>query len=239
MQNFYQTDLAYIHHKDFSKYALEAAHFLKKLIPKGLVVDLGCGSGVFAKAMTEQGFEVIGVDFSEDILHIARQQAPKATFVQASFLEFDIPQCSAITAIGEIINYLFDENNSLDTLYTLFKNCYQQLNLGGYLMFDFIQPNMLEGKERLQRTVEQKDWTIFVEYTEDLTTHRFSRKITLFRKLENGLYRKSKELHLVQLYNYVKIFNMLSEIGFEVKTIQQYGKTPFRKGHIGLICQKK
>jgi len=62
----YQEDLAYIHDVGFGTFSSESAPALleilhQKGINKGLVVDLGCGSGIWAKALTQAGYDVLGV----------------------------------------------------------------------------------------------------------------------------------------------------------------------------------
>ncbi|MEU4237227.1 class I SAM-dependent methyltransferase [Actinoplanes sp. NPDC026619] len=52
------------------------------------VVDLGCGTGLpTAKILTEAGHRVVGVDISEGMLKLARNQVPAAEFVHANFAE--------------------------------------------------------------------------------------------------------------------------------------------------------
>ena len=48
--------------------------------PGGKILDLGCGAGRDAKQFSEMGFSVTGIDFSEELLALARQTAPEAVF---------------------------------------------------------------------------------------------------------------------------------------------------------------
>src|SRR5437867_4220617 len=113
----YREDLAYIHDVGFGNFARRAAPGLLQILRtlgtvEGPVVDLGCGSGIWARALGNAGYDVLGVDQSADMLAIARQRAPNAEFCQASFLRTDLPRCAAVTAIGECFNYLFDGHNT-------------------------------------------------------------------------------------------------------------------------------
>ena len=65
----YRDDLSYIHHVGFGGLAGGAAPGLLGLlreagIREGLVVDLGCGSGLWARELTEAGYEALGIDSS-------------------------------------------------------------------------------------------------------------------------------------------------------------------------------
>lgn len=56
MEGFYKEDLAFIHDVGFRDYALKSAPGILKIlhdyqIQSGLVVDLGCGSGLWAKEL--------------------------------------------------------------------------------------------------------------------------------------------------------------------------------------------
>jgi SAM-dependent methyltransferase len=69
----YGEDLAYIHDVGFGSFAREAAPGLLSILRKagirsGRVIDLGCGSGIWAAALCGAGYDVVGVDISADML---------------------------------------------------------------------------------------------------------------------------------------------------------------------------
>lgn len=126
MTNWYQEDLAYIHDVGFSDYIQQLIPGVIKIlqhnkISQGLIVDLGCGSGLSSQKLIEAGYQVLGIDISEDMLKIAQKRVPLAQFRQASLFKFEIPFCSAVISLGECINYLFDSDNNQTTLINLFK----------------------------------------------------------------------------------------------------------------------
>lgn len=55
------------------------------------VIDLGCGTGVFAKMLQRiaPSIEYIGIDISNKMLNIAKRKSPKSTFLQTDFRDFD------------------------------------------------------------------------------------------------------------------------------------------------------
>src|SRR5215831_3965456 len=104
MPPLYGEDLAYIHHVGFGDFAASAAPGILRLlrrsgITSGLIVDLGCGSGILAEALLSAGYEVLGVDASPAMIRLARRQAPRGRFVTESLRTFRLPVCNAITAI--------------------------------------------------------------------------------------------------------------------------------------------
>jgi len=62
--------------------------FTEMLPEKGKVLDLGCGTGLpYARYLVEKGFDVLGVDLSEEMVKVASQNVPGASFVQLSMNE--------------------------------------------------------------------------------------------------------------------------------------------------------
>src|SRR5262249_54099196 len=100
----YGDDLAYTHdvgHGDFARRAAPGvlALLTRSGITGGLVVDLGCGSGIWARILTNAGYDVLGVDYSAAMIALARRHAPKAKFCHGSYLDADLPPCDAVTSI--------------------------------------------------------------------------------------------------------------------------------------------
>lgn len=92
----YGTDLAYVHDAGFSEYALGAAPGLLRLlrdgrVGSGLVTDLGCGSGRWARELNRAGYEVFGVDQSPAFIRMARRIAPGSTFAVGSLSSVELP----------------------------------------------------------------------------------------------------------------------------------------------------
>src|SRR6516164_2993513 len=111
MGGLYDEDLAYIHDVGFSDFITAATPGILRLlrragIASGLVVDLGCGSGVLVQALLRSGYQVLGVDASAAIVRLARRRAPAAKFVTGQAQQIELPSCAAVTSIGETLNYL-------------------------------------------------------------------------------------------------------------------------------------
>jgi len=55
-----------------------------KRVPKGSkVIELGCGAGVpVAKFLVDKGYKVVGIDFAEGMLKLAKKNVPKARFIK-------------------------------------------------------------------------------------------------------------------------------------------------------------
>src|SRR6516162_1943587 len=135
----YGADLAYIHDVGFGQFARRAAPELLRWLRKagkrsGLVVDLGCGSGIWAKELADAGYDVLGIDQSAAMVTLARQRVPGGRFRGESFVTAELPPCVAVTAIGECFSYLFDRRNSERQLTRVFGRIYRALEPGGLLI---------------------------------------------------------------------------------------------------------
>jgi SAM-dependent methyltransferase len=199
--NAYNTNLAYIHDVGFGEFAKTSAPALLDIlrrngIASGLVVDLGCGSGIWARELSKAGYDVLGIDISSAMIEIAQQQVPTAEFRVRSLLKMRLPRCVAVTSLGECLNYLFDRSNSLSQLRKLFRRVYDALEPGGIFIFDIAEPGC--GKGPRQKHREGKDWAVLVEVDEDTRTNRLTRRITSFRK-EGDFYRRDQEIHQLRL----------------------------------------
>ncbi|CUR57449.1 SAM-dependent methyltransferase [metagenome] len=45
------------------------------------VADLGCGTGTLSRLLTDEGYDVTGLDFSPEMIRRAREKVPEAEFV--------------------------------------------------------------------------------------------------------------------------------------------------------------
>jgi SAM-dependent methyltransferase len=242
MLKAYPRDLAYIHDAGHGDFARRSAPGLLEIlrsngVMKGLVIDLGCGSGIWARELIHAGYEVLGVDISAAMIQLARRKAPQATFIHASFFDAKFPACEAVTSIGECFNYLFDQRNSMRALAQLLSRIYRALRPGGVLVFDILEPGQVREPSPVLTCREGKDWAVLVKKEEDPKRNLLTRHITSFRKV-GALYRRSEELHRVRLYRSQEIISMLRRVGFKVRWLRGYGELRFTRAHVGFFARK-
>ena len=240
MTKAYNTDLAYIHDTGFGGFAKSAAPWLLEMlrangINEGLVVDLGCGSGIWARELSRAGYDVLGIDISPAMIEIARKRVPLGQFRTGSLLRAKLPRSDAVTALGECFNYLFDESNSIARLRTVFDRVYSALKPGGLFVFDIAEPG--RGKGSRQKHRQGKDWAVLVEVDEDAKTNRLTRRITTFRKRGES-YVRDEEVHVLQLYTRSEVATELRRAGFRVRTLRGYGEQTMIDGCVGFMARK-
>jgi SAM-dependent methyltransferase len=237
----YGEHLAYIHDVGFGGFARGAAPGLLALLRKsgihdGLVVDLGCGSGIWAAELVRSGYDVLGVDISADMIRIARRRVPEARFVRASLLDFALPACRAVTSIGECLSYACDTKNSRLALRRFFRHVYEALSPGGVFVFDIAAPG-IAGPDRHRTWLQELDWAVLVETREDVRRRRLERRITSYRRMKT-VFVRSDEVHTLRLYEGVDLCSDLERVGFEANCLDRYGRMPMLPGRIAVIARK-
>ncbi len=138
--------------------------------------------------------------------------------------------------MGEVFNYLFDRRNSLERLSELFERVYTALRPGGLFVFDIATPGREPHGQR-QAFRQGSDWTCLFEAREDAEKRMLTRRISTFRRV-GELYRRDDEVHRLQLYTRGEMTTALRDAGFKVRTVHDYGKTPFPPGYLGFVAHK-
>ncbi len=120
---------------EYEKIAKYVSSFFKKYYPSGkTVLDLACGTGTLSKLLNEEGYNIIGIDLSDDMLCIASSKSvDNASFIKGDISSFALPQkvdycvCSL-----DSINHL----KSIEQVGECFNCVYNSLVDGGIFVFD-------------------------------------------------------------------------------------------------------
>ena len=98
---YYRDDLALVHHRGFGFHADMCAPGIVELLRPvrerdGLVVEIGCGSGLLTRHLLDAGHRVLATDASPAMLDLARHQAPDAEDIRRLVLPDDpVPPAAA------------------------------------------------------------------------------------------------------------------------------------------------
>lgn len=236
---FYGPDLAEIHHRFFSEFVEGAAPGVIAMlrahgIKYGLVLDLGCGAGQLSARLLKAGYQPMGIDVSETMIRIARNECPKGKFVRGSLTKAKLPQAAAAIALGEVFNYL----KSKQEIQQAFRIIFRALAPGGVLLFDIKEPQ--PGKEKKFRSNARwgKNWAIAVEVEEDPRAKQLVRRIVTFRKRGRN-WRRTEETHLQRIYNAEEMTEMLRGTGFSCRVLPGFGKFKLSSDRKVLLARTK
>lgn len=97
------------------------------------VLDLACGTGTITKHLNTIGYDVIGIDLSEEMLTEAKLKCPESIFIKADMADFTLPEKSDFCLCSlDAINHLTE----FEQVCNCFKCVGNALNPGGLFVFD-------------------------------------------------------------------------------------------------------
>jgi SAM-dependent methyltransferase len=237
---YYRRDLALVHHLGYGFHAdLCAPGILELLAPvrerDGLVLELGCGSGLLTKYLVDAGHRVIATDASPAMLALARETAPGCEeIVQLTLPDDPLPPADAIVAIGHPLSYLPDEE-SLDRALVAIA---QAVKPGGVIGLDLCDFEW--GSARLEVTNQGRvgdDWAIVASFSVP-TPDRFVRDMTTFVRNDDGTWRRDDEHHDNVLIDVSRVPALLAEHGVDATVQSSFGSEELPIGLYTIIGSK-
>jgi SAM-dependent methyltransferase len=235
----YGPELASIHDAGYAEPALRGARRLvaeleRRGIRGGVVVDLGCGSGVSSRLLSDAGYDVLGVDPSPAMLELARERAPDARFEEGCGADAELPRCIAVAAFGEPLNYVTAEDE--DELDTVFDRVHAALAPGGLFALDLAGPGRDPPDQPIRNWTAEDDWAVMVERIRSGRLVR--RRIIVFREGPGG-WSRTEEEHLQRLHPVPEVLARLRGAGFAARSLVGWDGTRERPGHSAFLARRR
>jgi SAM-dependent methyltransferase len=143
----------------------------------------------------------------------------------------------AVTAIGEVFNYLFDPRaGTRAALVRVFRRVHAALRPGGLFVFDVIEPGLVTGPGPVRGHAEGEGWAVLVEARE--ARRVLTRRITVFREVDDDVYRRTEEVHRQRLFPRADLLADLDRAGFRARTLARYGRRPLLPSRVAIAAQK-
>lgn len=204
-----------IPYEEWGKYVREL--LLEHGIKDGLVLDLGCGTGSMTEVLADYGYDMIGVDISEDMLEIAMEKRLESgqdiLYLLQDMREFELyGTVGAVVSICDSVNYLLEEEDLVDT----FKLVNNYLDPGGLFIFDLnteYKYRELLGDRTIAEDREDESFIWDNYYDEEEQINEYA--LSIFIREEGDLFRKFTETHYQRAYSLDTIKECLSEAGME------------------------
>ena len=233
-------------------------------VKSGIILDLGCGTGTITEILAGYGYDMIGVDNSEDMLELAMEKRMASghdiLYLLQDMREFELyGTVRAVVSVCDSVNYI-TEPEELAGVFRLVNN---YLDPGGIFIFDFnteykyrevmgdctiaedrgpcsfIWDNCYYEEER----INEYDLTLFIR---EGTVPGQNEGAEEDDTEENGaLYRKYTETHFQRGYTLEEIRELLSSAGlifqaaYDMDTREAAGEKSERVCVIARECGKQ
>jgi len=204
----------------YTEWAEYVAGLLKEYgVEDGLVLDLGCGTGSLTQILADKGYDMIGIDNSEDMLGIAMEKREETgqdiLYLLQDMREFELyGTVKAVISICDSMNYIL-ESDDLKEVFRLVNN---YLDPGGVFIFDLntvFKYSKILGDSTIAENREESSFIWENYYYEDECINEYN--LSLFIR-EGELYRKYEEMHYQRAYELEEIRRLIEEAGMEFIT---------------------
>ncbi len=185
---------------------------------KNLVLDLGCGTGTLTELLYQKGYDMIGVDYSEEMLGIALEKK-ESSGSEILYLCQDMRELDLYSTVGTVVcvcdsvNYLL-ENEEVEETFALVNN---YLYPGGLFIFDFNTVYKYEKVIGDAVIAENRDacsfiWENYYHGEERLNEY----DLTIFVQEEGELFRRFTETHFQRGYTLEEMKGFVEKAGMEI-----------------------
>jgi SAM-dependent methyltransferase len=200
-------------------------------VNEGLVLELGCGTGNITRRLATKGYDMIGIDNSEEMLEIARDveyegclgdedsslsDCSSILYLQQDMRDFELyGTVAAVVSICDSMNYITSE----EELLKVFRLVNNYLDENGVFIFDMNTEYKYRCILSDNIIAENREDCSFIwenYYHEDKMLNEYD--ITMFVKLEDGeeqLFERFQETHYQKAYTCEHIIQLLEKAGME------------------------
>ena len=178
---------------------------LKKYgVVDGLVLELGCGTGSMTEALRRRGYDMIGIDNSEEMLAAAIEKTmenggtEQILYLCQDMRNFELyGTVRAIVSVCDSMNYILEPEDLLK----VFRLVNNYLDPGGVFIFDLNTRYKYEkilGEQTIGETREDHCfiWDNFYDDASGINEY----VLNLFIQGEDGRYDRYEEVHYQRVY---------------------------------------
>lgn len=205
-----------------------------------LVCDLACGTGNITIPLARRGYNMTGVDISEDMLSIAREKADglDILFLNQSMTNLDLyGTMGAFLCMIDGINYILPPK-SLLKLFTRIKTCF--IDKGGLFIFDISTEHKLKNVIGSNTFVHCSEKIFYTWQNRYIENKKLSDMFLTFFVKQGENYKRFEERHLQRAHSAEELTAILKMAGFaNVDTYDELSFSPPREDseRIVFVCR--
>ena len=180
------------------------------------MVECACGTGGLTVPLNRRGYQMTGVDLSQEMLWIAAQKARKMgiglPFIQQDMRRLHLHrQMDAVIATCDGVNYLLTEED----VSAFFRAAYAAMRPGGVLIFDISTPWKLENVLGDQLICEDREDVTYVwQNSFNKKTGICEMALCFFLREKDGRYRRIDEEQKQRAHTREGLTALLQSCGF-------------------------
>lgn len=187
----------------------------------GLVLDLGCGTGSMTELLAEKGYDMIGVDASEEMLELASEKRAESghdiLYLLQDMREFELyGTVRAIVSVCDSLNYITEEAELLQ-VFRLVRN---YLDPDGVFFFDMntiYKYRDILGETTIAENREEGSFIWENYYDEEQQLNEYD--LTLYVRDMGDRYVRFEETHFQRAYELSRVLELLGEAGLKAEQI--------------------
>lgn len=227
---------------------------VKRGIDKGIILELGCGTGRMTRKLRDFGYDMIGVDISQEMLDIAIRQEKKGVAGEILYLNQDMREfelygtVAAIICICDGMNYITEKEDLLK----VFRLVNNYLDPNGVFIFDMNTPyyyNNILGEKSICENRDEGSLIWENYYDSETKINEFDITIYIRKnsvkknsaangEKEEADYVRMEETHYQKAYSQKEVVSLIKKAGlkdveiFEALTSDPPGKRTERVYYI-------
>lgn len=185
---------------------------------EGSVVELACGTGEITKRLSGSGYQVTGIDLSEDMLALAREKCQdEVLLLHQDMCELELyGEADAFVCAGDGMNYLLER----EQLFQVFLNVSRYLKKDGVFLFDLKTDYYFRevvGNRTITDNREDASYIWENSYDEDKMRNEYLLTVYKLVDDERDLFERTDELHYQQVFPVEVVKEELERAGLVLK----------------------
>lgn len=189
-------------------------------ITSGIVAELACGTGSMTCRLAEDGYDMIGIDISEDMLEVARNKCgADVLLLQQDMRELDLyGTAAAMVCVCDGMNYITEK----EELKKVFENVKTFLDYDGIFIFDMKTEHFYKdiiGECVIADNRENASIIWDNKFHEDTRINEYLLTIYNLEDEENDLFARYDEMHYQKAYSIEEVSSLIEEAGLKLLNV--------------------
>ena len=213
---------------------------------RNLVLDLGCGTGTLTEFMAEEGYDMMGIDMSPEMLQIAMEKRAESGH-DIMYLCQDMRELELYCTVGTVIcvcdsiNYVLEDEEVIET----FRRVNNYLYPKGLFIFDFntvYKYSEVIGDTTIAENREDCSFIWDNFYEEESHINEYDLTIFVREETEMDVFRRFQETHyqrgydLQEMLHFVKAAGLEFVVAFDADT---EGEVTEETERVLMVCREK